>query len=86
VADALGLPTVTLKVTESSALGAAIHAAWTYCQVKGKPLSLEKLVDDLVGVEKDTRLEPMKESRELYRHLLLRYIDLTTKLKSASYL
>jgi xylulokinase len=78
VADALGLPTVTLKVTESSALGAAIHAAWTYCQVKGKPLSLEKLVDDLVGVEKDTRLEPMKES--------LRYIDLTTKLKSASYL
>ncbi|HEV8422098.1 MAG TPA: xylulokinase [Chthoniobacterales bacterium] len=86
VADALGLPTVTLKVTESSALGAAIHAAWTYCQVKGKPVSLEKLVDDLVGVEKDTRLEPIKESHELYRHLLLRYMDLTTKLKSASYL
>jgi xylulokinase len=86
VADALGFPTVTLKVTESAAFGAAIQAAWTYCQVKGKPLSIEKLVDDLVVVDKEARLEPSKESHELYRQLLLRHIDLTTKLKSASYL
>ena len=69
-ADVLGLPTVALKVTEGAALGAAIHAAWTYCQVKGKPVPLEKLVDDLVVVEKKTRLEPDKDSRNLYGDLL----------------
>jgi xylulokinase len=86
VADVFGSPTVTLKVTESAALGAAIHAAWTYCQVKGKPLSLEKLVNDLVVVDEESRLEPNDESRELYQQLLIRHIDLTTKLKAASYL
>ncbi len=85
-ADVFGYPTVALKVTEGAALGAAIQAAWTYCQVKGKPLSLEKLVDDLVVVEKKTRVEPRKEARALYRELLLRQIDLTKKLKTGGYL
>jgi xylulokinase len=85
-ADVLGLPTVALKVTEGAALGAAIHAAWTYCQVKGEPVPLEKLVDDLVIVEKKTRLEPDKDSRILYGELLLRRIDLTRKLNTAGYL
>ena len=85
-ADVLGLPTVALKVTEGAALGAAIHAAWTYCQVKGKPLTLEQLVDDLVAVAKKTRVEPRKESSALYAELLLRRIDLTKKLKTAGYL
>jgi xylulokinase len=85
-ADVLGLPTVALKVTEGAALGAAIHAAWTYCQVKGEPVPLEKLVDDLVIVEKKTRLEPDKDSRTLYGELLLRRIDLTRKLNTAGYL
>jgi xylulokinase len=85
-ADVLGLPTVALQVTEGAALGAAIHAAWTYCQVKGKPLALEKLVDDLVVVDKRTRLEPNKEAQAIYRELLLRQIDLTKKLKTGGYL
>ena len=85
-ADVLGLPTVALHVTEGAALGAAIQAAWTYGQVKGKPLTLEKLVDDIVVVDKKTRVEPNKESRSLYRELLLRQIDLTKKLKTAGYL
>jgi xylulokinase len=85
-ADVLGLPTVALRVTEGAALGAAIQAAWTYGQVKGNPLTLEKLVDDLVVVDKKTRVEPKKESRSLYRELLLRRIDLTKKLKTAGYL
>ncbi len=84
--DILGLPTLALKVTEGAALGAAIHAAWTYCQVKGEPVSLEKLVDDLVIVEKKSRLEPNKDSRTLYSELLLRRIDLTRKLNTAGYL
>src|SRR5262249_41690590 len=85
-ADVFGVPTVALRVTEGAALGAAIHAAWTYCQVKGKPVTLEKLVDDLVVVEKKTRLEPAKEARPLYSELLLRRIDLTKKLNTAGYL
>jgi xylulokinase len=85
-ADVLGLPAVALHVTEGAALGAAIQAAWTYDQVKGKPLTLEKLVDDLVIVDKKTRVEPKKESRAIYRELLLRQIDLTKKLKTAGYL
>ncbi|HEX4668234.1 MAG TPA: xylulokinase [Chthoniobacterales bacterium] len=85
-ADILGFPTIALRVTEGAALGAAIQAAWTYCQVKGKPLSLEELVDELVVVEKKTRVEPAKNSSELYGELLLRRIDLTKKLKTAGYL
>lgn len=84
--DVLGVPTVALKVTEGAALGAAIHGAWTYCQVKGKPISLEKLVDDLVLVEKKTRVEPGKAASLLYGELLLKGIDLTKKLRTAGYL
>ncbi|MEO8043446.1 MAG: xylulokinase, partial [Spartobacteria bacterium] len=84
--DVLGFPTVALKVSEGAALGAAIQAAYTYCQVKGKPLTLEKLVDDLVVVDKKSRLEPGKEAHALYRELLLRQIDLTKKLKTGGYL
>ncbi len=85
-ADVLGLPTLALRVTEAASLGAAIHAAWTYCRVKGKPLALEKLVDDLVRVEKKSRAEPQKQNAALYRELLSRQIDLTKKLKSGGYL
>lgn len=85
-ADVLGLPTLALRVTEGAALGAAIHAAWTYCQVRGKPVPLEDLVDTLVSVDKKTRLEPDKEARTLYAELLLRRIDLTRKLNTAGYL
>jgi len=81
-ADVLGLPAVALSVTEGAALGAAIQAAWTYCQVKGKPLDLERLVDDLVLVDKTKRAEPRKETQQFYRELLLRQIDLTRKLKT----
>jgi xylulokinase len=85
-ADLLGFPTVALQVTEGAALGAAIRAAWTYCQVKGKPLSLKKLVDDLVVVDKKTRVEPDKAAHSVYRELLLQQIDLTKKLKTDGYL
>ena len=84
--DILGLPAVALEVTEGAAFGAAIQAAWTYCQVKGKPLSLEKLVDYLVVVDKKTRVEPRKETQQFYRELLLRQIDFTRKLKTGGYL
>ena len=84
--DILGLPTVALKVSEGAALGAAIQAAWTYCQVKGKPLTLEKLVDDLVVVDKKSSLEPDKEAMLLYRELLLRQVDFAKKLKTGGYL
>ena len=85
-ANVLGLPTVALQVTEGAALGAAIHAAWTYCRVKGKPLTLERLVDDLVLVDKESRVEPEQEAQPLYRDLLFQQIDLTKKLKTGGYL
>ncbi|MGI8432700.1 MAG: FGGY-family carbohydrate kinase [Chthoniobacterales bacterium] len=85
-ADVFGLPAVALKVTEAAALGAAIHAAWTYCQVKGKPLPLEELVDDLVAVDKKSRVEPRKENAAFYRELLPKQTDLTNKLKKGGYL
>jgi xylulokinase len=84
--DVLGFPTVALRVTEGAALGAAIQAAWSYCQVKGKPITLEKLVEDSVAVDKKSRLEPSKDSRAYYSEELLRRIDLTRKLHTAGYL
>jgi xylulokinase len=84
-ADILGLPTVAMRVTEAAALGAAIQAAWTYGKVKGKPVSIKELVDDLVVVEKKTQVEPRKENAAIHREQLLRQIDLTKKLKSGGY-
>ncbi len=86
VADVFGYPVVTLKVSEGAALGAAIQAAWTYCQVKGKPISLDKLVRDAVKIDKKTRAEPDKEDHALYAELRGRQTDLTRKLATGGYL
>jgi xylulokinase len=86
VADVFGYPTVALKVAEGAALGAAVHAAWTYCQVKGKPIALDRLVRDAVKIDKKSRAEPRKENQSLYRELRARQTDLTRKLATAGYL
>jgi xylulokinase len=86
VADVLGYPVVALKVSEGAALGAAIQAAWTYCQVKGKPIALDKLLRDAVKIDKKTRAEPDKKNRALYEELRGRQADLTRKLATGGYL
>lgn len=86
VADIFGYPTFGLKIAEGAALGAAVHAAWTYCQVKGKPIPLERLVRDCVKVERKTRADPRKENQKLYSELRARQTDLTRKLASGGYL
>ena len=77
---------MALRVTEGAALGAAIQAAWTYYRVKGQPLTLGRLVEDLVLVEKKTRAEPDTEAQVLYRDLLLRRTGLTRNLKTGGFL
>jgi xylulokinase len=86
VADIFGYPVVALKVSEGAALGAAIQAGWTYCQVKGKPLALDELVSDAVKVDKKGRAEPRKENQTLYSELRARQTDLTRKLAASGYL
>jgi xylulokinase len=86
VADVFGYPTVALKVAEGAALGAAIQAAWTYCQVKGKPVALDKLVRDVVKIDRKSRMEPDKENHALYLELRSRQSDLTRKLATGGYL
>jgi xylulokinase len=85
-ADVLGFPTVALRVAEAAALGAALQAWWTFGQVKGKPVSLENLIEDAVVVDKGSRVEPDRDAHALYRELLLRRNDLTKKLTTAGYL
>ncbi len=84
--DVLGVPTIALRVTEGAALGAAIQAGWSYLQTKGKPVTLEKLVEKSVALDKKSRIEPQKEARDFYGEQLLRRIDLTRKLHTAGYL
>jgi xylulokinase len=86
VADIFGYPTVTLKVAEGAALGAAIHAAWTHCQIKGKPVPLDRLVRSAVKVDRKSRIEPRKENQSHYSELRARQSDLTRKLANAGYL
>ena len=86
VADVFGLPVMGLKVVEGAALGAAIQAAWTYCQTKGEPLQLEKIVKSAVKPDRKTRAEPRKENQALYADLRGRHADLTRKLASSGYL
>jgi len=86
VADVFGLPVVGFKVVEGAALGAAVQAGWTYCQTKGEPLQLEKIVKLAVKTDRKTRAEPRKENRALYADLRGRHADLTRKLASSGYL
>ena len=86
VADVFGYPTVALKVSEAAALGAGIQAAWTYCQVKGKPIAWQELVRDFVKVDKKSRAEPSKENQAIYTELRVRQTDLTRKLATGGYL
>ena len=86
VADIFGLPVIGFKVAEGGALGAAIQAGWTYCQTKGEPLQLEKIVKSAVKTDRKTRAEPRKENQALYAELRGRHADLTRKLASSGYL
>jgi xylulokinase len=86
LADVFGYPVVALKISEAVALGGAIQAAWTYCQVKGKPIALEKLVRDLVKIDKKSRKEPRKDNRALYAELRGRQTELTRQLATSGFL
>lgn len=86
MADVLGYPVIASKISEGAALGAAIQAAWTYCQVKGRPIALDKLVRDVVKIDRKTRAEPDKENHAFYTELRRRQTDLTRKLAAVGYL
>jgi xylulokinase len=86
VADIFGLPVIGFKVVEGAALGAAIQAAWTYCQTTGEPLQLDKIVKSAVRTDRKTRAEPRKENQALYADLRGRHADLTRKLAGSGYL
>lgn len=84
-ADVFGVPTVCLKSSEGSALGAAIQACWASEHANGKPVKLAQLTERLVKLEEKTRSEPEKESAELYKNLLGRQTDLMRKLHAAGF-
>jgi xylulokinase len=86
IADIFGLPVIGFKIVEGAALGAAIQAGWIYCQTKGEPVPLEKIVKSAVKTDRKTRAEPGKENQELYAELRGRHADLTRKLASSGYL
>src|SRR5437660_5760032 len=86
VSDILGLPVVGFKIGEGAALGAAIQAAWTYGQIRGDPMPLEKMVKSAVKIDRKTRAEPRKENETLYAELRRRHADLAQKLTTGGYL
>jgi xylulokinase len=86
VADVFGCPAVAMKTPEGVALGGAIQSAWTYCQVKGKPIALETLVRDLVGIDKKSIEQPRKAAQALYSELRSRQSDLTRQLATGGFL
>ena len=86
VADIFALPVVGFTMVEGGALGAAIQAAWTYCETQGGSLPLEKIVKSAVKTDRKTRAEPRKENQALYAELRGRHADLTRKLASSGYL
>ena len=85
-ADVLGLPAVALQGHRRRGVRRGHPRGLDLLPGERQTAQLEKLVDDLVAVDKKTRVEPGKESRTLYRELLLRQIDLTKKLKTGGYL
>jgi sugar (pentulose or hexulose) kinase len=81
--DIFGLPIIGCKMAEGAALGAAIHASWTYCQTKGEQIPLEKMVKSAVVVDRKTHAQPRNENQAFYAELRGRHADLTRKLASS---
>ena len=78
-ADILGIPFVSLKITEAGTLGAAILAGVAISEYNDIQEAVEKLV------KKGERIEPNSENHKIYREKFVLYRKLFPKLKDILY-
>jgi sugar (pentulose or hexulose) kinase len=69
MADILGTPVVTLKVTEGAAFGAALQALWCWRLQQGEKVAIEDITDQFVELNAGEVAEPDSNNHEIYKEL-----------------
>ena len=62
---------------EGAAMGAALHAAWTF----NKDKTIEEIADDFILLEENERVKPNAEIKEIYNLLKEEYIALSMRIR-----
>ncbi|SET53539.1 xylulokinase [Thorsellia anophelis] len=75
VADVMNTPVVCPFEHEAAALGGAIQAKWVYEHSIGNKMSLAEICDGFVGLDEDTRAEPIIENIAKYETSYQRYLS-----------
>ena len=72
--------TVILILGEGAALGAAIHAAWTYFPKK----TMSELADQFIQIDKKNKIEPNPQIVDKYLLFIRLYIAISRKIRGLS--
>lgn len=86
LADACGLPTVSITTPTPPALGVAMQAAVTFFQQNGETLSHGELAEYLITRDEETRCQPNPAAQDLYGHNLSHRQYLAEILQDAGFL
>ncbi len=82
-ADILKAPTVTMKMEEAAAYGAALQAIWCFANYEKQALSISDLTDSLVKINEGSRIEPDAERMERYDKLYELQTEVSRALRSS---
>jgi sugar (pentulose or hexulose) kinase len=80
-ADIFDAQVVTLKEEEGAAYGAALQAIWTYRQSLGEKISINEITEELVELDENSRIDPIKENVETYNKLQSKQNKLSKKIR-----
>jgi sugar (pentulose or hexulose) kinase len=80
-ADIFNAQVVTLKEEEGAAYGAALQAMWTYRLSQGENISISEITDELVELDENSRIEPIKENVEIYNELQSKHNKLSKRIR-----
>lgn len=80
IADIFEAQTVPVE-GEGAALGAALHAAWTWSKAQNKDVSLKELVKPFVVLDEKRRKQPIEANLPVYRKLSAMFESISCRIR-----
>ncbi|MFA7564687.1 MAG: FGGY family carbohydrate kinase [Candidatus Neomarinimicrobiota bacterium] len=80
IADIFEAQTVPVE-GEGAALGAALHAAWTWSKAQNKDISLKELVKPFVVLDEKRRKQPIEANLPVYRKLSAMFESISCRIR-----
>lgn len=79
MADVMGCPVHQFEVSKTAALGAALRAAYSWCQAVGRPMTWTQLAAGFTDTVSTAGVQPFSESATVYAALLPFYAECEKK-------